>query len=775
MNKFFCTLLTAILASIVSANAQTVNGTITDTKGSQLSFVNIVELSQVDSSFQKGTVSKDDGSFSMDDVKKGNLLRFSSLGYQTQYMTYNGQISLNITMKESTEMLGEVVVKSHLPKVTFNGEGMTTIIAGSILEKTSNMEQLLSRIPSVSAHNGEIEVFGRGTPEIYINGRKMRDNMELERLQPNEIKKIEVINNPGARYDASVKSIIRITTKKPVGEGFGIDSKTTAVVNEQERSSGTENLRINYRSGGWDFNAQLYGAYTHSQENNKQTYLSYLANTWTQTNNNVQERTTANPYARLAASYLLEENQSLGASVSYNRLARNSLNGNLSATTLCDGQLSEQSTTDFTNPSNTKIILANTYYVGKAGKVGIDFNTDYYWYALNADNNNHEIYQEAGRGEEIQDISSKRRNINNLLASKLVISIPVLSGDLSVGGEYSVSHRKSRYNTLPENIVNNENSRIRENMISAFVDYSRMIGKLNLQAGLRYEYIDFDYYDHGERIAAQSKNYGKWFPSLALSWPIGSTQMQLTYASDIYRPTYNQLREGVQYDNRYTYEAGNPFLVPSISRNIGYALSWKWIETSFLYTHISDEVCDIALSYNDDPKVSLLRPENINSYNSFQADLSLRPTFGIWHPSLEMMLFKQWLMMETHDGSKLNNPVGVVQFNNTLNFKWCTMSLAMTAQTEGNMGNKKVRKGYFNTDFSIYKSLCKDRLTLTLDVTDLFGTADQHRSFYSGLQRTMLYDAYSSSCIIIGIRYRFNATNSKYQGTGAGQSQKSRM
>ena len=191
MNKIICTLLTAILVSIASVNAQTVNGTITDTNGSQLSFVNIVELSQVDSSFQKGTVSKDDGSFSIDDVKKGNLLRFSSLGYQTQYMTYNGQISLNITMKESTEMLGEVIVKSHLPKVTFNGEGMTTIIAGSILEKTSNMEQLLSRIPSVSAHNGEIEVFGRGTPEIYINGRKMRDNMELERLQPNEIKRLK--------------------------------------------------------------------------------------------------------------------------------------------------------------------------------------------------------------------------------------------------------------------------------------------------------------------------------------------------------------------------------------------------------------------------------------------------------------------------------------------------------------------------------------------------------------------------------------------------------
>ena len=59
--------------------------------------------------------------------------------------------------------------------------------------------------------------------------------------------------------------------------------------------------------------------------------------------------------------------------------------------------------------------------------------------------------------------------------------------------------------------------------------------------------------------------------------PVGTTEMQLTYATDINRPTYEQLREGIQYDNRYTYEAGNPFLQPTISRNVGYGLSWKWV------------------------------------------------------------------------------------------------------------------------------------------------------------------------------------------------------
>ena len=172
---------------------------------------------------------------------------------------------------------------------------------------------------------------------------------------------------------------------------------------------------------------------------------------------------------------------------------------------------------------------------------------------------------------------------------------------------------------------------------------------------------------------------------------------------------------------------------------------------------------------------SLARPENINSYNSFQAALTLNPSFGIWHPTMELILYKQWLNMDTHGNKKLNNPVGIFQLTNTFDFKWLTASLVMTAQTEGNMGNKFVRQGYFNTDLSLYKSLLKNRLTLTLDVSDLFGTGNQHRIFYSGVQRTMLYDSYSISSVTLGIRYRLNATNSKYRGTGAGQAQKKRM
>lgn len=775
MKKLFVFLI-IFLGLYSSLMAQSVHGIVVDATGSPLSFVNIVELSQVDSTFIGGTVSQADGTFILEKVKSGNLIKASYTGYDTQYVNYTGQSVITFKLKECDTMLGEVVVKSHLPKTILNGEGMSTIVAGSVLEKSSNMEQLLSRIPSVTAKDGQIEVFGRGTPVIYINGRKMQDNIDLQRLQPNDIKKIEIINNPGARYEANVKSVIRITTKKPQGEGFSLDDKTTFSLNEEKRLSSYESFLANYRKGGLDINGFLYGAYTHTPDNKQVSLTSYQTDTWQQTMNVSQEFTYVNPYARLGISYMLNEDNNFGVSISYNRNARNDGAGTQMFNTMQNDVLTESSTIDYQSPGQSTTYSTNAYYVGKIGPMKLDFNTDYYWYGKKEwmDVFETEIDERNQAETETSNVNSYRNNRNSMVASKLVLSFPLLKGSLSFGGEYSSVNRCMHYRVEPE-VADNENEKVKESMTSTFIDYNRSFGPLTLQAGLRYEYNDFDYYDHDVYIAAQSKTYGNWFPTLALSLPIGKTQMQLTYASDIYRPSYNELRSGVQYDNQYTYESGNPFLVPSIMRNLTYNFSWNWLNLQLIYSHIADEICSMTQTYQQNPMKSLVRPENISNYNSFQAGLTLNPTIGLWHPVLEMMLYKQWLNMETHVGNWLDNPVAVFQLSNTFDLKWLTASVVTTAQTEGNMGNKHIRKGYFNTDLSFYKSLLKNRLTLTLDVSDLFGTGNQHRTFYSGAQCTTFYDTYSTSSVTLSIRYRFNATNSKYKGTGAGQSQKERM
>lgn len=586
---------------------------------------------------------------------------------------------------------------------------------------------------------------------------------------------MEVITNPGARYNANVKSVIRITTLKPAGEGFSFETKTSSMINEQKRMSWIENLRLNFRHGKWDANAQVYGAWTHRQDDKRIQQFTYLNDIWKQISDISQEFTNINPYVRLATSCTLDEHNSLGASVSYDHYAKNLGIADLRGMTMRDDVQTEFSASHVEFPATSKIVSSNVYYTWNTGKLDIDFNTDYYWSGKDETMNNTDWYTTAEQANQKQNVKSERTIYNSLLASKLVLSVPLAAGKLSLGGEFSISRRKNSYNVLPKDIVDDENSRIKETLSAIFVDYSGSFGKLRAQAGLRYEYINFNYYDYGVYIPGQSRTYGNLFPSITFSLPVGKSQMQLTYATDIQRPYYDQLRDGVQYDNHYTYESGNPFLKPSFSRNLSYAFSWRWMNMSCIFSHISDEINFLTQTYKDNPQITLARPENLPAYNNMQVALALNPELGIWYPALEMRLYKQWYHMETHEGGRLDRPVGTLRLTNTVDCRWLTVSVVMSVQTKGNKGNSYERRGYFNTDMYLNKTLLNKRLMLELSVKDLFRTANRYHVIYSGTQKSMYYDSYSSSSVNFTVRYRFNVTSSKYKGIGAGQAQKGRM
>lgn len=219
MRKFIMTTAVCFWA-MSQMMAQNISGKIVDAKGEPLAFANVVLLYRQDSAFVKGTVSGEDGRFTIDSPCNGGIIKVTSVGYKTIFKDCKGENVGVIKMEEDSKMLGEVVIKSSLPKTILKNGGMTTTVAGSVLEKAGTMEHLLDRIPNVSAQNGNIKVFGRGEPIIYINGRQMRDRSELDRLSSDNIKSVEVISNPGARYAASTKAVIRITTKKIQGDGF---------------------------------------------------------------------------------------------------------------------------------------------------------------------------------------------------------------------------------------------------------------------------------------------------------------------------------------------------------------------------------------------------------------------------------------------------------------------------------------------------------------------------------------------------------------------------
>lgn len=774
MNKR--TLITFLcFSAITPMMAQDIKGKIVDEKGEPLAFANVVLLNRQDSAFVKGVVSGEDGHFAIDSACNNGIIKVTSVGYKTAWKDCTGENAGMIKMVADSKVLGEVVVKSLLPKTILKNGGMTTTIAGSVLEKAGTMEHLLDRIPNVSAQNGNIKVFGRGEPIIYINGRQMRDRSELDRLSSDNIKSVEVIANPGARYAASTKAVIRITTKKIQGDGFGFDATTEGSYDEKKNAGGYARLNLYYRRNGLELGAYAYSSKQSSPDEKDLQQMTYLDKTLNQQDRTRWKNKTETFSSRLNASYQFDDNNSLGASISFLRNPKLQTDGKTEGSALRDEVLTETNTSirsEFGQNSNWS---SNVYYVGKVGKLGIDFNTDWFWSKGNNKNNIDEHYQEVNSEIQNQLVSSTTSKYNRLIASKMVLSYPLFGGDLSVGGEYSFTNRNTNYAIIPNTLADNVIDRIKEGMASAFVTYNRDFGKLNMEAGLRYENVDFKYYDDGKYIAEQSKTYGEWFPSLSLSMPIGNVQMQVSYAADINRPNYWVLRSGVQYSNHYTYETGNPFLVSEISRNTSYDLAYKWLTFNLTYEHVSDPIYQTVEIYKDNATIGLMRMINGKSYNNVTSTLNLQPTFGIWHPMLSAMIEKQWFELQTRDRQYLNKPVAMFRFNNTFDTKWAMFSVMMTYITKGYEENHYIYKPMFNTDLSIYKGFLKDCLTLQLYVSDVFGTNDSHIIGKYGKLKETVFDEFSTSKISLTVRYKFNVTRSKYKGTGAGDSQKNRM
>lgn len=406
------------LSAMTQMMAQNITGKVMDTKGEPLAFANVVLLNRTDSAFVKGAMSGEDGSFVIDTSCNGGIIKVSSVGYKTVCKDCTGENVGIIKMEEDSKMLGEVVVKSSLPKTVLKNGGMTTTVAGSVLEKAGTMEHLLDRIPKVSAQNGSIEVFGRGEPVIYINGRQMRDRSELDRLQSDNIKSVEVITNPGARYAASTRAVIRITTKKMLGEGFGFDAMTTGEYDEKENFGGYSQLNMSYRKNGLELGAYAFGAKQYQPNNQDLQQKTYLDKTWNQKSENRQVSIVEAINFRLDASYQLDANNSIGANFGFLRNPKQTCEANMTTAIWQDDEQTESSDSHANFFEQKSTLSSNIYYVGKLGKLGIDFNTDWLWSKNNEDVVTKEQYQEVGMDAQSQTVHSLTDKKYRLLAYK---------------------------------------------------------------------------------------------------------------------------------------------------------------------------------------------------------------------------------------------------------------------------------------------------------------------------------------------------------------------
>ena len=784
------------------AKTQDVGGKVIDEKGKPMAFVNVVLLSLPDSAFVQGAVTDEQGMFKIVTNKNDGLLKVTSVGYQTIYV--KAADGLTIQMKEDAQLLGEVVVKGQLPKTHVKGDAMRTTVAGTILEKAGTVADALSRIPSLEAErDGAVKVLGRGDAEVYINGRRVQDVNELSRLRSDQIQHVDVVQNPGARYAASTKAVVRITLKKAQGEG--ISFRDNAGYLYQYGSTLTNNLDVNYRTGGLDITASFWagdeGHYKGLQDND----LLYYIGTDRIDSYTTQETTNDwNGWSpQLQINYMVNENHSFGAFYKYDRRPSGELKSFFCTDTYENGKPTERSQSNIWQDERFTKHIFNAYYNGKVGQLGIDLNIDGLFDDTKTPGSTDEQTTAVGEAPVNRKMESNTNSGNNFWASKLIFSYPVLKGNLSVGGEYSYNHRTDAYDfTSTEAIpVKTTDTEINEKSSAAFVEYGRPFGKIFMQAGLRYEHLSTHYFDFGKRQDEMCRDYGDWFPTAVISAPVGNMQLSLSYRRDIQRPAYGNLTSSTIYLNRYTFQSGNPYLKPTYTHSLVLNAGYKWANFSMNYGRIKQVVTMSTEPYpgSDDPLISLVRPINsAEDFNQLSLNLSASPNlqFSIlnsqwnWHPMWYAFLVFQNYKTPTAERQRVGEQSSGIGTMLTLNKPYLTLvwqndfelpknfRLKASAQwaSHGDYNNFRIIANRFDTSLGIQRDFNLRALgTLTADLrcNDIFNSNKTDAVIYGMREITVRNPARRT--FSLDLTWKFNEARSKYRGSGAGEKQKARM
>ena len=758
----------AIQKKDTRAKAIEIRGMVMNEKNEPMPYCNVLLLSS-DSTFVNGCVTKADGSFlMMGEEGMPYSLRASFIGYATATQAIGNKNLIQLLPDAQT--LEEVTITAERPLIEPSANGLKANVIGTSLAKMGTASEMLSHLPFVTGSSEGYTVLGHGAPLIYINNRKVRDMGELDRLRADEIVSAEVITTPGAEYAANVAAVIRIKTIKQRGQGWSGSLQTTYQQGRAYRMS--ESVSLNYRTGGLDIFAKGYINYrtNHSTENTTQT-MNTSAEWKTQTELEIKLKRKAFFKGEIGFNYEPNENHSFGIRYmpdTYIGEGKQESKGK--SLTTKDGEAMEENeyiTRNRELPDLNHSI--NGYYVGKLGQWTMDFNADYMF--------SKSRMEQLVLNNQTNEVSSRNNVRNNLYAAQLMLMRPLGRGNFVIGTEETFTNRHDVFKQ--SGFSADANDHIQQSVYSVFTQYGIRFGKFNLSAGLRYEHQKTHYYENDVLIEEQSPRYNDLIPILNLQYRDKDWSLGVSYRAMKFNPSYAMLASAVSYQSRYFYTNGDPHLKPQKHHYFLLNGSYQWIHAQLFFDKVYDTYTSYYKPYNDEthPGVVLRTEGSIPVTYVYGGNLQMAQKIGCWQPQLTAGV--EWL---DSNGSSLgikehwNEPLFTFRLDNNFNFPngwFFNLNGNLSTAAKRSYAIKKT-VGQVNARLS--KSFLKDdALTVTITANDILHTGYTYFNAYGDHVYSESTRYYDNQRIGLQLSYKFNATKSKYKGTGAGQSEKNRL
>ena len=750
-------------------------GRVVDGSGNPIEFANVSLLNDKDSTFINGSVSNENGDFVIPCNARRVTVKLTYIGYKTLMRSVSvGEIG-TITMQPETYTVNGVVVKGEIPQYKMAKGGMTVDVQHSLLHDIGNADDLLSMIPMIQGRDGKFEVLAKGEPEIYINNKKVRDMGDLKRLKSVDVKSVDVITAPGAKYNAEVNAVILIKTLKPQGDGFSLMATTQTWRNNKWNNY--DDLTLKYRSGGFEAFANVAldnGHYSNDQTIDQELHISKdlfnghaelpVRSSWTE----IQYQA--------GLSYDFNTDHSIGLSFSSQKNLYNRFKSDMQQRYLKNGAFDGDVllTTDI-REQDKPVWELNTYYVGKVGKLGIDLNATLLQRESEDDNHQQEMSEEYGN----RTITTLTKEDRKMVAGKLVLTYPVWKGELSAGTE-ATSTKSRGGNVNQENIIPESDNEMKEKNIAGFAEYQLTFNvqrsTFNVNAGLRYEHVKTDYTSFGVWQEEPSRTYNDWFPNLSAAWQKGKWGAQLSYSKRITRPPYQMLTSMIVYDSRILLEGGNPLLRPSVRQSIDLNLTYSWLTFVTGFTRENDFFTHVGNVYDEEKDIAIFQPDNFDHQDRVYATLVASPKLGFWQPSFTLHYYQQMFDAEKYGApKKLNKPEFSFDMKSWFVIDPTAKALLDVSYTGSNHWGFMYRGSSFMVNARLQKAFLKGQLSATLFANDIFRTAKTKVTTYYAIGQTAQNVYTFTQAVGLTLSYNFNASSSKYKGTGAGNDEKGRL
>ncbi|KAB7732543.1 TonB-dependent receptor [Rudanella paleaurantiibacter] len=719
MKSVTLSLLLLLLSACIVAFGQsptkhTINGQVKTAAGQPLEFVTMLLVQASDSTkLVKGAISDANGGYAFENVTPGQYrIGAQQVGFAKTYSkpfavdaTQPTVAGPALTLAEESKNLSEVKVVAKKPFIEQQVDRTVVNVENSIVSSGNTALEVLEKAPGVTIdrQNDQIQLKGKAGVIVMIDGKQTYLSVQevsnlLKNTPSDNIEKIEIITNPGSKYDASGNSgIINIKMKRDknfgtngtaiLGAGMGRFEKTNASIN------------LNHRQGKMTSFGSVNARYGRSfQTNDISRVIPLQGQTSYFDQNSYRVNFSRNVNFRAGFDYNLTRKSTVGAVLTgFSNLWAQPNGINTSYISNANREVTLVPTTNIRSDNRWNNITGNVNYKYDFDGKGRELTADADYSRFNADNLNDmttRFYNAAGA--EVQGAQRFRNPMMaeiNIWAAKADYVHPTKKGKIEAGVKSSLvsTDNDMRFFDIIDNreVVNvRQTNRFQynENINAAYTNFATKLNKkTNLQAGLRMEHT----HSEGKSVTLNqivTRDYVNLFPTVHVSRQLDTNHvLNVSYSRRIDRPSYQDLNPFKFYLDKYTYQEGNPYLRPQLTHSVEMTHVYKSaFSTTLGYSRTNDVIFREVPGQNPADSTTFVMTQNMR----LQQNVTLTLSFPI--------PVRKWWNMQNNITALYNN-IDAEYRGANLNVKAFTYNLYSANNFTLGKGFSAELAGWFNS------------------------------------------------------------------------------